>query len=93
MISGAKDARARNAYTRGIEHVECMGNREERSALWNHCVDKHEAEQQEFKMSVPGVYGNDAVLRQISESARINKIPSDFLMNSGRNGITSTCHD
>ena len=40
---------ARNAYTRGIEHTEGLENQDKRSALWKHCVEKHEKEQQEFK--------------------------------------------
>ena len=34
--------------------------------------EKHAKERQEFKMSVAGVYGNDAMLRQIAESVRIS---------------------
>lgn len=73
---------ARNAYTRGIEHTEGLENQDERSALWKHCVEKHEKERQEFKMSVTGVYGNDAMLRQISESVRINRVAKGSLINT-----------
>ena len=40
---------------------------------------KHEMEQQEFKMSLTGVYGKDAMLRQIAESVRINRVPKRSL--------------
>ena len=33
-------------------------------------------------MNVTGLYSNDAMLRQISEGVRIDKVPEDFLINS-----------
>ena len=59
---------ARNAYTRGTEHAGGLEDREEKSALWRHCVEKHGKERQKFKMSVTGVYGNDAMLRQVARA-------------------------
>ena len=41
---------------------------------------KHRKERQEFKMSVTGVYGNDAMLRQIAESVRINRVAKGSLI-------------
>ena len=73
---------ARNAYTRGTEHTKGLENRNEKSTLWKHCTEKHEKEQQEFKMSVSGVYGNDAMLRQIAESVRINRVEKGPLINT-----------
>ena len=58
----------RNAYRRGMEHAGALGNRDEKSALWRHCVEKHGKERQEFKMSMTGVYGNDAMLRQVARA-------------------------
>ena len=58
-----------------------LENRDEKSALWKHCVEKHK-ERQEFKMSVTGVYGNDAMLRQIAESVRINRVAKGSLINT-----------
>ena len=37
---------------------------------------------QRFQMNVTGLYSNDAMLRQISEGVRIDKVPEDFLINS-----------
>ena len=73
---------ARNAYRRGTEHVEGLENRDEKSALWRHCVDKHGKERQEFKMSMTGVYGNDAMLREVVESTRINQVAKGPLINT-----------
>ena len=73
---------ARNSYTRGIEHAEGLKSRSEKSALWRHCIEKHEMVQQEFKMSLTGVYGKDAMLRLIAESVRINRVPKRSLINT-----------
>ena len=72
----------RSAYTRGVEHKEALEKKEEKSALWKHCKEKHERETQTFKMNVTGIYGNDAMSRQIAESIRINRVPRNGLMNS-----------
>ena len=37
---------------------------------------------QKFKMSVTGSYSNDAMLRQIFEGARMDKVPKGSLINS-----------
>ena len=39
-------------------------------------------EMQKFKMSVTGSYSNDAMLRQIFEGARIDKVPKCSLIHS-----------
>ena len=70
---------SRSAYTRGKEHEKSLSNKEERSALWKHCKEKHNNEMQRFQMSVTGLYRNDAMLRQISEGVRIEKVPGDSL--------------
>ena len=59
-------------------------NQDEKSALWRHCVEKHEEERQEFKMSVTGVYGNDAMFRQIAESVKINRVENGSLISTKR---------
>ena len=58
----------RSAYTRGKEHSKSLGNKEERSALWKHCREKHSSEIQQFQMNVKGV--------------KINNVDEDSLMNS-----------
>ena len=54
---------SRSAYTRGKEHEKSVSNKEEGSALWKHCKEKHNNEVQRFKMNVTGVYSNDAMLK------------------------------
>ena len=73
---------SRSAYTRGKEHEKSISNKEERSALWKHCKEKHNYEVQTFQMNVTGLYYKDAMLRQISEGVRIDKVPRDSLINS-----------
>ena len=73
---------SRSAYTRGKEHSKSLGNKEERSALWKHCREKHSSEIQQFQMNVTGVYFNDTILRQISEGIKINNVDEDLLINS-----------
>ena len=72
----------RSAYTRGKEHSKLLGNKEERSALWKHCREKHSSEIKQFQMNVTGVYSNNAMLRQIAKGVKINDVDEDSLMNS-----------
>ena len=59
-----------------------LSDKEERSALWKHCKEKRNNEVQRFQMNVTGLYPSDAMLRQISEGVRIEKVPGDSLINS-----------
>ena len=40
---------SRSAYTRGKEHIKSLPKKEERSALWKHCKEKHNSEMQKFE--------------------------------------------
>ena len=51
--------------------MKSLAKKEERSALWKHCKEKHNSEMQKFEMNVTGSYSNDVMLRQISEGVRI----------------------
>ena len=73
---------SRSAYSRGKEHMKSLAKKEERSALWKHCKEKHNSQMQKFEMNVTGSYSNDAMLRQISEGVRIGQVPEGSLMNS-----------
>ncbi|KAK3742846.1 hypothetical protein QZH41_004525 [Actinostola sp. cb2023] len=55
---------ARNAYTRGAEHAKALEAREQRSALWTHCKEKHNGATQDFPTSIKKVLYRDAMLRQ-----------------------------
>lgn len=62
--------------------MKSLIKKEERSVLWKHCKEKHNSRRQKFEMNVTGSYSNDAMLRQISEGVRIDKVPEPSLMNS-----------
>ena len=62
---------ARSAFVRGEEHRKGLEKREKSSVLWRHVQEEHDSQTPAFKMSVTGVYGNDAMLRQISEAVKI----------------------
>ena len=57
--------------------MKSLSKKEERLALWKHCKEKQSkmTEMQKFKMSVTGSYSNDAMLGQIFEGVRIDKVP------------------
>ena len=73
---------ARNAYTRGKEHLKLLEGRKEGSVLWRHCREKHEEERQLFNMKVTGSYRNDSMTRQIAEAVRMKNVPPERLMNN-----------
>ena len=74
---------ARTPYIRGREHMEDLRHRREKSTLWKHCRKFHQSEDQgrKFRMDVTGAYRNDAMLRQIGEATRIQRVPAQHLMN------------
>ena len=70
---------SRSAYTRGKEH------REEGSVVWRHCCDVHAGNIAGFTMNVTRTFHwNDAMLRQITESVRINQTEEGQRKKSGR---------
>ena len=50
--------------------------------MWKHCIDKHERNEVSFVMNVTGVFHDDEMLRQITESVLINKVEEGKLINS-----------
>ena len=73
---------ARSAYSRGKEHTEARERNDESSVMCRHAYEKHEGNMPGFKMNVTGVYRNDALMRQITESVRMNKVPPGKLINN-----------
>ena len=47
--------------------------------MWRHSCDRHAGE---FVMNVTGTFHNDAILRQITETVLISKVPETDLNNS-----------
>ena len=73
-----------NGYKRGKEHQELLKNRSKDSILWKHCLEQHDGEMQHFRMNITGNYGNDAMLRQITEGVKIENTDVERLMNERR---------
>ena len=73
---------ADNAYTRGCQHSEALRKKHKDSVLHRHVLSEHTTDEPPvFNMRVTGVFGSDALLRQISEGNTINEC-SGFTMNS-----------
>ena len=73
----------RNAYTRGLEHIEGMKNKNEESVLHKHNIENHEGNltSTDFVMVVTGTFGGDATKRQIAEATKIRYAQGPSLMN------------
>ena len=72
---------ARNAYLRGLEHLEGLRNEREDSPLWKHCQLEHNGEKQIYSMEVVGSF-HSCLERQINEAVRITSSKADFVLNS-----------
>ena len=68
-------------YVRGGQHAAELRNHRDTSVLWQHCMEKHAGVEQNFEMTVLDRVRGDAMKRQILESIRISKIPSQRNMN------------
>ena len=64
----------------GITHQASIGQR--KGALYRHMMEKHVGNRPNFQMNVTGIYGNDAMLRQIPEAVAIQNSDPEFLMNN-----------
>ena len=73
---------ARNAYSRGKEHLSGLMNRSKSSVLWDHCKEVHNGSIVDFKMSVIKRYKNDAMMRQIMEAVTIESSNQVELLNT-----------
>ena len=71
----------RNMFSRGGEHQDDLDNRRESSALWKHCVEKHQSVQQNFEMVLTDRSRSDVTIRQILEAVRIQRANAEHVMN------------
>ena len=75
---------ARNAFTRGLEHqaniTATLDPERAKPTLRHHVDSKHtdDANPPSFKMKVTGVYGGDALKRQVSEAVMIRSSSSQM---------------
>ena len=73
---------SKNAYTRGVKHMQDFDGRTAGSVIWRHCRERHNGEIPDFRMDITGHYRNDAMLRQISEAVRIHNSNDNELINN-----------
>ena len=73
---------AANAYTRGLEHERQYQAKDSNSVMLRHAKEKHNGEKKNFKMRVTGIYGRDAMKRQIAESIAIEETEAKSLINT-----------
>ena len=76
-----KCEKGKNGFSRGKKHHDDYVNKREVSAMWKHCILKHEEQEQQFEMVIEDRSRNDQTKRQILEAVRIQKVPKDLLMN------------
>ena len=72
----------RNAYTRGLEHIDDLEKQNAKSVLYRHVIEKHSGIVPQFVMTVTGVFGSDCTLRQVSEAVTIRNTPENKLINN-----------
>ena len=72
---------ARNAHTRGLEHIASVARKDMNSPLYLHSINLHDGLGTDFNMEVTGKFGGDALKRQIAESVKIQNTPTDLLLN------------
>ena len=73
---------ARSAYSRGLEHLKASKTGQEQSVMWKQAREKHGGKLPAYVMDVTGIFGDDAMLRQITESVLIRNTPGQKLMNT-----------
>ena len=73
---------AGNAFSRGKQHLDDLYHSRAVSRMKQHADQKHDGRVPDFKMNITGVYGNDAMSRQIGEAIRIRRAPPGQLVNS-----------
>ena len=74
----------RNAYTRGLEHMEDLRNEREDKPLWKHCILEHNGVQQSFTMKTLK-YFNSCLQRQTNEAVRITAARTEIVILNSRN--------
>ena len=72
---------ARNAFTRGLEHRAAVTKKDTNSPLYAHSLHEHAGTPTTYNMRVTGVFGGDALKRQITESVQIQSTPAHSLLN------------
>ena len=72
---------SRNAFSRGLEHKAGLTKQDKKSPLHLHNLERHGGRAPGFEMKVTGVFGGDALKRQVRESVMIQQTPEEELLN------------
>ena len=73
---------AKSAYSHGTEHLQSKDRDEEQSVMRRHAREKHGGGMPSFVMNAAEVFGDDAMLRQITESLLARNTQLDELINT-----------
>ena len=81
-VASYKGETGRNAYSRGVEHLDCLeANDEEKSVLWLHSIHHQQSRRDvKYSMKVTGAF-QDPLDRQIMEKIQIQNFKGPVLMN------------
>ena len=71
----------KNGFTRGGQHEHDLNTEKDGSALWKHCVEKHNSMKQRFEMVIVDRARNDATKRQLLEAVRIQRAGPEQILN------------
>ena len=82
---------ARNAYSRGKEHLVVLRNKSKTSCLWEHCRDIHSGEAVNFQISVLKRYTNDSMIRHM-DAVTIENSENYVLLNTKSKWTYITFH-
>ena len=73
---------SRNAYLRGVEHIDKYRRNDHKSPLWKHVQTHHQSRLDvSFTMKVVNQF-RDPLTRQVNEGVRINRSTAEVVLNS-----------
>ena len=72
---------ARNAYTRGLEHITNIKKKDNNSGIYKHFKQAHKNKDPQYTMTVTGTYRH-ALTRQITEAVKINSVVAENRLNN-----------
>ena len=72
-----KGETSRNMYTRGKEHMRLFNNKDDKSAMWQHCKTAHSSQRVEFAMEQTGTF-TSSLARQVTEAVQIKNFKGEI---------------
>ena len=62
---------------RGKEHMRLFNNKDDKSAMWQHCKTAHSSQRVEFAMEQTGTF-TSSLARQVTEAVQIKNFKGDI---------------